>query len=141
MGDLSSATMLLLNVAVIGALGVALWRFDPDPGGAWEQRETRLKDAVRRLQSLVGEADEQARVIDAQLAGRLEELRALLQTPVVGEDGGTGRLRRQIYDLAASATPLEEIARRVNMPVAEVRLLVGVRAGQGGKNVAAKSAA
>lgn len=152
MGDFGSVIMLILDVAVISALGLALWRFGRDPSALWEERETRLKEVVRGLRTLVGEAEEQARMIDAQLAGRLEELRGLLETeqatstepptPMAPRaEGKTGPLRRQIRELAARATPLEEIARRVDMPVAEVRLLVGLQGGRGGKNVAAKSAA
>jgi len=149
MGDFGSVIMLILDVAVIGVLGMALWRFGWDPSAAWQEREQRLKQAVHGLQTLVAEAAEQAQVIDAQLAGRLEELRGQLrmEQPKQPEqasrpvESGTGPLRRQINDLAASETPIEEIARRVDMPVAEVRLLVGLQGGRRGKKVAAKTAA
>ncbi len=149
MGDFGSMIMLILDAVVIGVLGMALWRFGRDPSAAWEERELRLKQAVQGLQALVAEAAEQARVLDAQLAGRLEELRGQLrmepaEQPVQASrpaESGTGPLRRQINDLAARATPIEEIARRVDMPVAEVRLLVGLQGGRRGKKVAAKTAA
>jgi hypothetical protein len=136
MMEVSTWIMPALDTLAIVLLGAVLWRLRRDPL-AWDAREQRLGEIFARVRMLVAQSEGIARDLDGSLAGHQQRLRALLDeaTTAVGRVAAT---RTPPYDeqaviarvrsLAAAATPIEEIARRVEMPAAEVRVLVGLHA-------------
>jgi len=146
MSELATWIGPVLDVAVMALLGAALWRLG-DPSAAWRAREEGLREAVRALQTLIGDAERQARVLDERLAAHARALRVLVEAAHTDADGGdTTALGERVRVLAARAVPVEEIARRLDVPVAEARVLVALgETGRGGaapgKNGAAESAA
>jgi hypothetical protein len=157
-----AGAMIVLDVAGVAMLGVVLWRLLVD-----RVREQRLLAAVGDLRTLIAEAEREARVVDERLSAHVEQLRGLLRSPAApraprGQDdrararAETPRTQtsaddhqaraRRVRELAARATPVEEIARRVDLPLAEIRLLVGLQQGRRpapapGKKDAARTAA
>lgn len=140
-----------LDVAAVALLAAVLWRLGRDPGAAWAEREARLQTIFDDLRTLVAQSEGLARDLDGKLAGREERLKALLAeaettvgsraaaapapttAPVrsarveVREDEPTSTARaiERMIDDGADA---DEIARRLGVPVAEVRLVMGLQA-------------
>jgi hypothetical protein len=135
MTELSIWMMPALDCIAIAMLGAVLWRLRRDPAADWDAREQRLGEVFERLRVLAAQSEGIARDLDGTLDAHQERLRALLDeataavgrvaaatTPARDEDAAIERVRR----LASAAMPIEEIARRVDMPAAEVRVLVGL---------------
>jgi hypothetical protein len=141
-----------LDVAAVGLLAAVLWRLGRDPGAAWAEREARLQTIFDDLRTLVAQSEGLARDLDGKLAGREERLKALLAeaesavgargtaataaptaAPArparveVREDEPTSTARA-IERMIDEGTDADEIARRVGVPVAEVRLVMGLQA-------------
>lgn len=138
-----------LDVAAVALLAAVLWRLGRDPGTAWAEREARLQTIFDDLRTLVAQSEGLARDLDGKLAGREERLKALLAEAeaTVGpraaaapapaparparvevredEPTSTARAIERMIDDGADA---DEIARRLGVPVAEVRLVMGLQA-------------
>jgi hypothetical protein len=153
-----------LDALVIVLLAAVLWHLRRDPTAAWTVRERRLGEIFDQLRVLVAQSEGVARELDGALAARQDALQELVAdmiaarttaAPAPGARDAAARsadsaaaaaadsddLVRRIQQLAATALPIEEIARRVEMPAAEVRVLVGLhgrgqsaRRGGGGRN-------
>ncbi len=149
MTELSTWMMPALDAIAIAMLGAVLWRLRRDPVAAWDGREQRLGEVFERLRVLVAQSEGIARDLDGTLGVHQERLRALLDeatatvgraaaamTPARDEDTAIERVRR----LASAAMPIEEIARRVDMPAAEIRVLVGLHAAHAAARVNAAHA-
>jgi hypothetical protein len=154
-----------LNAAGIILLAVVLRQLGRDPAAAWREREARLGALLEELRGLAAEAERRARELDGTLAAHAGRLRALLEragtAAVPGAPAGSGARSEEaigapesaaaswdaVHRLAASGTPVEEIAGRLGMPAAEVRLLAGLGAaraaarGSRGQKLPADSAA
>jgi hypothetical protein len=139
-----------LDAAVLLLLAIVLWRLRGDPSAEWDTREAGLRASVEGLRTLIAEAERQASALDQRLAAHAVELRGLVQAGRAarpsGQSGRQQPVGERVRELAAHATPVEEIARRLDLPLAEARLLVGLEeAGRtrpgGGKNEPATSAA
>src|SRR5512140_2690173 len=110
--------MAALDALAIVMLGALLWRLRRDPEAAWDARERRLVDVFERLRVLVAQSEGVARDLDAALGAHQQRLHALLADATAAAhaaapappDAGVSvaRARR----LAASGTPIDEIARR-----------------------------
>jgi hypothetical protein len=140
----------VLDLVLLALLGAVLWRLRRDPGAAWRAHERKLHQTVEGLRALVAEAEQHARALDAGLAAHARELRGLLATARPGSpaaDVTDGTVAARVRSLAAKGASVEDIARRLGVPPAEVRLMVGLQAvraaarGESGKNGAADSAA
>jgi len=137
----STWMMAIVDAIAIAMLGAVLWRLRRDPEAGWDAREHRLGEIFDRIRVLIAQSEGIARDLDASLAAHATRLRALLDearratddAPAAGGDDVVARVRR----LAAAAVPIDEIARRVDMPAAEVRVLVALH---GARNAATKSA-
>lgn len=140
-----------LDVAAVALLAAVLWRLGRDPGAAWAEREARLQTIFDDLRTLVAQSEGLARDLDGKLAGREERLKALLAeaestvgpraaaapapttAPTrparveVREDEPTSTARA-IERMIDEGTDADEIARRLGVPVAEVRLVIGLQA-------------
>lgn len=159
MSEVSIWVMPALDAVVIALLAAVLWRLRRDPAAAWDAREHRLADAFERLRMLAAQSEGVARDLDGALDAHQQRLRVLLDeaTKTVGRVVAAADPRRDegpVYDdeperderaaiarvrrLAATAMTIEEIARRVDMPPAEVRVLVGLH---GERAAAARAAA
>ncbi|HEY2388648.1 MAG TPA: hypothetical protein VGK30_16955 [Candidatus Binatia bacterium] len=147
MNDVLSWLTPVLDVAVMGMVAVLLWRLRRDPLATWQAHEQRLQSLLESFRLLAAQSEGVARDLDGALGQREERLRTLAAETAASTraaqasapaatraDAARGpahadvvaRVRR----LAAEALPLEEIARRVDMPTAEVRVLVGLYAEQ-----------
>jgi len=138
----------LLDVAVMAMVAALLWRLRRDPIATWEARERRLQELFDGLKLLAAQSEGAARDLDGALGQREERLRTLAAetaastraakvsapAPAKRSDAARGAAHADVIArvrrLAAEALPLEEIARRVDMPTAEVRVLVGLYAEQ-----------
>jgi hypothetical protein len=142
-----------LNLITVLLLGAVLWRLGRDPGAAsfaWTEREARLQAIFDDLRGLVAQSEGLARDLDAKLALREERLQALLgaaetasrarRSPPpadrieVRDEAGTDRrtddpaaLAHRIAALSDTGTAVEEIARRLGVAPAEVRLVIGLQ--------------
>jgi hypothetical protein len=139
-----------LDAAVLLLLAIVLWRLREDPSAEWDTREAGLRAAVEGLRTLIAEAERQAAALDGRLAAHAAELRDLVQAAPAARGSRQGGRQHpvgeRVRELTAHATPVEEIARRLELPLAEARLLIGLEeAGRtlagGGKNEPATSAA
>ena len=132
--------MPALDAVVIVMLAAVSWRLrrDPQAHADWEERERRLQEIFERLRVLVAQSEGVARDLDGALDAHERRLRALVdESKVVGARPGVSATRdagaidrdviASIRGLAAAAMPVEEIARRVDMPAAEVRVVIGLR--------------
>ena len=123
-----------LDTVLLALLALVLWRLGRDPSASWRAREQRLGEILADLRALVAQAEGLARDLDAKLAARHERLCAVLATAeatarrVVEETEPENDIVERVHALAATAMPVEDIARRLGLPVAEVRVLVGLRA-------------
>lgn len=152
-----------LDVAAVALLAAVLWRLGRDPGAAWAEREARLQTIFDDLRTLVAQSEGLARDLDGKLAGREERLKALLAeaesavaprataAPVTAtaaparpsrvevredEPTSTARAIERMIDDGADA---DEIARRLGVPVAEVRLVMGLKAARAARRRVAGS--
>jgi hypothetical protein len=129
-----------LDVLAIVMLGAVLWSLRRDPAATWDAREQRLGEIFEHLRVLVAQSEGIARDLDGALDTHQQSLRALLDeaTAAVGRVGAPAApacvedatVIERVRALAQAAMPIEEIARRVEMPAAEVRVLVGLHAGR-----------
>jgi hypothetical protein len=133
------------DAALVVLLGLVVWRLGADPTRAWRECEERLHAILGELQGLVGEAERTAQELDRGLAARAARLEALLADPPAARRP-EGR-EREVATLAAEGLAAEDIARRLDLGVAEVRLMLGVQAVRAaaarvarGKNGAAETA-
>lgn len=141
MEHLMTWIMPALDASAITLLGALLWRLRRDPAAAWHAHEARLRELFESLRVLAAQSEGVARDLDGALGAHERRLRALLTdaTEAVhrivepARDDVVARVR----SLAAAATPIEEIARRVDMPIAEVRVLVGIHAERNAKHAPA----
>jgi hypothetical protein len=137
-----------LDVLAIALLGGVLWRLGPDRDAAWGERETRLRALFDELRTLVAQSEGLARDLDATLAERETRMQALVASATTATPSRTQReARREVRDedvadasgdpaetamrierLAAAGTAVEEIARRLGVAPAEVRLVIGLKA-------------
>jgi hypothetical protein len=137
-----------LDILAIALLGSVLWRLGGDPGAVWGEREARLRAIFDELRAAVAQSEGLARELDAKLAERETRMQALLAsattaapappaeraTGVAGRndaalDGGNPAATAvRIEHLADQGTSVDEIARRVGVAPAEVRLVIGLRA-------------
>jgi hypothetical protein len=126
--------MSALDALAVVMLGAVLWRLRRDPQAGWEERERRLGEIFQGLRVLVAQSEGIARDLDGALAAHQQRLQGVLEEATAAvaravpaaaardEDTTLARVR----SLAAAAMPIEDIARRVDMPAAEVRVLVGL---------------
>ncbi len=134
----------MADVTLIVLVGLVLRRLGRDPTAPWQAREAALRTVFDDLRALVAQAEGLARDLDDKLADRATELRALLdesaaearrrraarrveQEPAAA--GETTDLAARVARLARAALPVEEIARRLDVSAAEVRLLIGIDGG------------
>ncbi|MBM4265689.1 MAG: hypothetical protein FJ144_03575 [Deltaproteobacteria bacterium] len=136
-----SSSGLLGDVAVIVALAVVLWRFRGDPTKAWSEYEARLRELQENLRLLVAQAEGEARALDKRLAAYAEQLdRAAEPYPPpeprareIRSSTTEAPLAERARRLVAARMPITEIARTLELSVAEARVLTGLaaRAGDG----------
>ncbi len=129
--------MPAVDAVVVALLAAVLWRLRRDPHARWEERERRLEAIFERLRLLIAQSEGAARGLDGALGAHQQRWRALVDearaeqqaaAPAAANDGTLdGDVIARVRTLAAAAMPIEEIARRVDMPAAEVRVLVGLR--------------
>ncbi len=154
----------VLDVATAALLGLVLWRLGREPGSGWSERETRLQAIFADLRALVAQSEGLARDLDDKLAGRETRLTALLaeaQAMLGGAGAGPAPARpdrievrdeeprpaaaapapadpvvsaRRIEELAEDGVGIEEIARRVGVAPAEVRLVIGLNAARAARS-------
>jgi hypothetical protein len=154
-----------LDVLAVGLLAAVLWRLGVDPAAGWAAREARLQAIFEDLRGLVAQSEGLARDLDGKLAGREERLRALLaeaqtvtadrpapatapaarrETPAPRAVSAAAEAAREpaaiaarIEALADAGTAVDEIARRVGVAAAEVRLVIGLKAARAARRRAA----
>lgn len=155
-----------LDVVVLVLLATLVWRLGRD-SGAWREREMRLRSVCGDLRTLVAQSEGLARDLDERLATREARLRALLgeaEKALGGVEPGSARrggpaegaataagsreaaddaeeAAAQIERLAEAGTAVDEIARRVGVAPAEVRLVIGLKAARAGRRRAADAKA
>ncbi len=145
---------IAVDVFLIGLLGALLHRLSRDPTKVWAERERRVAEIHDSLRLLVSQADGQARVLDAQLGAHTERLRDLMRKgsvdhaaipptptpatvrepqpeacamrPAAEPERANVSLRVQVAGLARSGCDVEEISRRLDVPLADVRVLVAL---------------
>jgi hypothetical protein len=141
----------VVDGTIVALLGIVLWRSFRDPEPAWKEREERLTAILGDLRLLVAQAEGQARDLDHKLAEHHGAFAAAPRTGAersvsaersasaagVGPRGRRGveppaesadRVVERVRKLAAARVPVEEIAQRLSVPLAEVRLLSGLLA-------------
>jgi hypothetical protein len=155
------------DVLAVALLTAVLWRLGRDPGAAWGEREARLQAIFDDLRTLVAQSEGLARDLDGKLAAREERLQALLsearavtsgtsaaarseapasRTASTRDDAlGVGELEpvatpARIEALADAGTAIDEIARRLGVAAAEVRLVIGLKAARAARRRAAAEA-
>jgi hypothetical protein len=132
-----------LDATIIALMFGLMRRFAASSQVDWEERESKLREIFDGLRVLVAQAEGQARDLDSSLGQHAERLSALLREAegVVAPRGRranapTAAAQRPLADrvrqLAASETPVEEIARRLSLPIADVRVLLGLRGQRAG---------
>jgi hypothetical protein len=132
-----------LDATIIALMFGLMRRFAASSQVDWEEREAKLREIFDGLRVLVAQAEGQARDLDSNLGQHAERLSALLREAegVVAPrgrraSGPTAAAERPLADrvrqLAASETPVEEIARRLSLPIADVRVLLGLRGQRAG---------
>ena len=157
----------VLDVAAVILLGAVLWRLGRDPGAAWSEREARLQAIFDDLRALVAQSEGLARDLDGKLAGREERLQALLaEARDLGARASADRastrpaqtetqheapppaapalepaaMAARIEALAEGGAGAEALARRLGVAVAEVRLVIGLRAARAARRKPAPEA-
>jgi hypothetical protein len=123
-----------LDLVLLALLVLLVWRQGADPTAAWRAREERLQEIFTGLRALVAQAEGLARELDGKLAGHAERLRTLVTAaeprPASAPAAPAHDVAARVQELAARALPVEDIARRLALPVADVRVLVGLAAGR-----------
>lgn len=129
---------LVVDVMLIGLVGALLHRLAKDPTKKWQAREQQVASLHDSLRLLVTQAEGQARTLDGDLSAHAERLRGLLERAerverLHGAEAADAAptsartpLRARVASLSRSGLDLDEIAAEMNMPLAEVRLLVGL---------------
>ena len=149
-----------LDLVSVALLAAVLWRLGRDPGAAWGEREARLQAIFDELRALVAQSGGLARDLDAKLAQREERLQALLRTAETAarpaprtavpdasaaaadvRDDDPATVARRIEALADAGTAVEEIARRLGVAPAEVRLVIGLKSARVARQRAAEERA
>jgi len=126
-GVVIDAGLVVLLVAILARLG-------RDDGRDLSATEARLRELHDGLRLLVAQAQGEARDLDRRLAEFAERHTAPPSPePAPTEAKATAApprrpsLAEEAARLAAAQTPLPEIARRLSLPVAEARVLAGLR--------------
>jgi len=129
-----------LDVMTVLMVAAAVWRLGRDPGAAWQAHEERLQTIFTELRALVAQSEGLARDLDGKLAAReasfqrlvaeartaLAERRAPVEpAAAVGDDPAL--VAGRIEALAESGATVEDIARRLGVAPAEVRLVIGLK--------------
>jgi hypothetical protein len=132
MHEMTTWLIPMLDVGTVALLGLVLWRLGHDPTATWREREDKLREICEGLRRLVGEAEARARDLNDELAGHGERLQALLAAaetvpPRSSVPGAAPDLAERVRGLAAASVPVEGISRRLGVPDAEVRFLLGLR--------------
>lgn len=143
---------IAVDVLLIVLVGMLLHRLSKDPTAVWKAREARLGEIYEALRLLVTQAEGQARVLDADLSAHAERLMGLLErstereaaAPVAAPRRSATEprpqsMRSQVAQLARSGLDPAEIAHEVDLPLAEVRLLVGLESAGRDRVVAASA--
>jgi hypothetical protein len=130
-----------LDAVLVALLAFALGPLRRDPTASWQEREAKVGEMLTELKTLVARADGAARDFDRRLAAREERIRALLadveETPPVAAavppaTPGTAATAKgkmaHIQALAGAGRSADEIARAVDVPPAEVRVLLALAA-------------
>jgi hypothetical protein len=135
-----------LDATIIALMFGLMRRFAASSQVDWEEREAKLREIFDGLRVLVAQAEGQARDLDSNLGQHAERLAALVRE-AEGLVEPRGRrasaaaapapaaerpLADRVRQLAASETPVEEIARRLSLPIADVRVLLGLRGQRAG---------
>ncbi len=142
----------LLDVAVMAMVAALLWRLRRDPIATWAAHEKRLQELLEQFRLLAAQSEGAARDLDGALGQREERLRTLAvetaaetaasrraaqtsaaaaaKRPEAARGTAHADVVARVRRLAAEKLPLDEIARRVDMPTAEVRVLVALYAEQ-----------
>ena len=163
------ATMMVwvgptLDVLAVALLTAVLWRLGRDP----EAREARLQAIFDDLRTLVAQSEGLARDLDGKLAAREERLHSLLSEARAVTSGASAAARSEapasrmasarddalragelepaataarIEALADAGTQVDEIARRLGVAAAEVRLVIGLKAARAARRRVAASEA
>ena len=132
------AATIAIDVILIVLVGILMHRLMRDPTRIWQEREERLREIYAALRLLVSQAEGQARTLDEALAKQAQRLRELVDEAnavrAPAEDPGGRRerrgeptpppLRMRVAGLRRSGLELEEIARELDVPLADVRLMV-----------------
>lgn len=154
--DLAAWARPAVDAALLVLMILVMRRLGDDPTAAWRERETALRTIFEDLRGAIAQAEGLARDLDDKLAHRATEIRGLLADreraavrPRAGAGDDLGRpadgegaaptsrrsrgepaadLAARVRALAASAMPVEDIARRLDVSAAEVRLLIGIDA-------------
>jgi len=149
-----------LDLVSVALLATVLWRLGRDPAAGWSEREARLQTIFDELRTLVAQSEGLARDLDAKLAQREERLQTLLRTAEATarpapprDDRGAARdasdardddpavVARRIEALADAGTGVEEIARRLGVAPAEVRLVIGLKSARAARQRATEERA
>lgn len=152
-----AAMVLDLGLAGLVALLLWRQARAPEDGTeAWRERERSLRDIYEALHRLVAQAQEDARMLDARLAAQVAHAESTLRsaeavieairTPRVIRSAEPVVLREEVRTpsrtdapepqgvaervraLAEEDVSAEEIARRMELPIADVRFLLALRA-------------
>jgi hypothetical protein len=154
----SLAGMILdLGLAgLVGLLLWRMGRGPEEATEAWRERERSLREIYEALRRLVSQAHEDARMLDARLAAQVAHAESTLRsaeavieairTPrviratepaVVRDEAPLARAKAaapvegvadRVRALADEDMTADEIARRVDLPIADVRFLLALRA-------------
>lgn len=160
-----------LDLGLAGLVGLLAWRLrfvgdrpgsapNPEAARIWDERERRLREIHENLRRLVGQAQEDARLLDARLAAQVAQVESTLRSaeavieaartpqslrppepapaarrsdklptrPPARGGGSSPDLATRVRALAEEAMSAEEIARQVELPVADVRFLLALGA-------------
>jgi hypothetical protein len=143
MSNLLTVMIPALDAVVLIMVGALLWRLRRDPLATWQAQEQRLQEIFESLRLLAAQSEGAARELDGALSAREQRLRVLAAETTAATRSAANASREgdqrdeayadvvaRVRRLAAAALPPDEIARRVEMPAAEVRVLVGLHAEQ-----------
>jgi hypothetical protein len=156
--SLAATVLDLGLAGLVGLLLWRMSRGPADATEAWRERERSLREIYEALRRLVAQAQEDARMLDARLAAQVAHAESTLRSaeavieairaprviratePVVlrSEEQALAPRERpatpvlgvadRVRALADEAVSPEEIARRVDLPIADVRFLLALRA-------------
>ena len=134
------AAMVLADIAVICFCIFYFSRAGRTLDDRWNVQRKALEAARGALERLVGEADERARDFDRVLGAREQSLRGLLfrlaeqeervrrsDTTTETPQKSTRGLAAEIGRLASAGLGPVEVARKLNVEPAQVRVILGLR--------------